>query len=160
MKRLISASLLILLAGCGGSSARTTQADRTKAAILRVLQEDNRLCEGVKKLSPGTPPSQVALAVGEYCDEAGRLDLSECPPDFRVAYRHHIEAWREAQGVIKELPDTFLQGFLMGAINGFLRNEADGGTARVEGQLRRALEGIRETFHEVERIGVTHGAAL
>jgi hypothetical protein len=48
----------------------------------------------------------------------------------------------------------------MGAMNGLLRGESDGGTARLEGGVRRALERVRDTWIEVEKIGARYGAAL
>jgi hypothetical protein len=48
----------------------------------------------------------------------------------------------------------------MGAMNGILRGEVDGGTSRLEGGLKRALERVRDTWIEVEKIGAKYGAAL
>ena len=39
--------------------------------------------------------------------------MSDCPADFRVAYRHHMRAWREAELAIKQLPDGLLEGLFM-----------------------------------------------
>ena len=144
-----------LASGCGSSSA-----ERNKAAILRVLRQDQELTKKRESLPPNSSPSEIARAVGQYCTDLERLELSDCPADFRVAYRQHMRAWREAQAAIQQLPDSFLEGVFVGALNSFLRGEHDGGAARLEGDLKRSLERVRTTWEEVEKIGAKYGAAL
>lgn len=111
-------------------------------------------------LPPDATPPQIAWAIGRYCDALGQLDMSDCPADFRVAYRHHLGAWREAQAVIAQLPDGFFAGLFTGFKNALLRGEVDGGTSRLEGSVKRAAERVRDTRIEVEKVGARYGAAL
>ncbi len=52
----------------------------------------------------------MAQAVDQYCDDLEKLNMSDCPADFRVAYREHMRAWREVGAAYRELPDTFTEG--------------------------------------------------
>ena len=145
---------------CSVTAGCTSSEDKANQNILRVLRADKELAKKRESLPPNATPSQIAWNVGQYCNDLERLDMADCPADFRVAYRHHIGAWREAQAAIQALPDGFLEGLFMGAMNGILRGEADGGTSRLEGGLKRALERVRDTWIEVEKIGAKYGAAL
>jgi hypothetical protein len=156
----IAALLALSSCGCGTSASDVAHSDKTKQAILRVLGQDQQLAKKRKTLPPKSTPTQIAWGVGQYCDELDRLDMSDCPADFRVAYTQHIRAWREAESAIQRLPDSFLQGVLMGAMNSILRGETDGGQSRLEGELKHALERVRMTWEEVERVGAKYGAAL
>lgn len=48
----------------------------------------------------------------------------------------------------------------MGAMNSILWGERDGGASRLEGDVKRTLERVRDTWIEVEKIGARYGAAL
>jgi hypothetical protein len=152
--------LVVVGAGCGNSvETAKAAADKTKWAIERVLRADEKLYKEGMKLAPNAAPSHLARAIGVYCDGLDQLDMSDCPADFRVAYRQHVRAWREAQAVVKGLPEGFLQGVFMGVFNALLRGEADGGRGRLEGDLKHAMERVRTTWEEVEKTGAKYGAA-
>jgi hypothetical protein len=151
--------------GCGRPPAPTAaqeppQAEKDRQAVRRVLLADRELAWKRDAIPPGATPSQVAWAVGRYCDDLERLDTSDCPADVRVAYRHHAGAWREAEAAIRQLPEDFLDGLLKGAANSVLRGEPDGGLGRLEGGVRRSLERFRDTRIEVEKVAARYGAAL
>jgi hypothetical protein len=155
----------MLTTGCGRSASTPaaqgpSQAEKDKHAILRVLRADQELTRQRDALPPGATPSKIAWAIGRYCDDLERLDMSDCPADFRVAYRHHVGAWREARAAIAKLPDDIFEGVFMGAMNSILRGELDGGASRLEGDVKRSLERVRDTWIEVEKIGARYGAAL
>lgn len=133
---------------------------KSKNSILRVIKADLELTRQHQNLPPNATPSQVAWSVGQYCDRLERLDMSDCPADFRVAYKHHIRAWRDTQVALKQLPDCFLEGVFMGAMNSLLRGETDGGQRRLELGLNQALERVRITWENVETTGAKYGAAL
>jgi len=139
--------------------AKRADEERIKVAILRVFEEDSVFSKKKENLPPNSSPSQIAWAVGGYCTEMERINMLDCPPDFRVAYKHHTTAWREAHAAIQQLPDSFLGGVFMGAMNSVLRGEIDGGQSRLEGGLKTALMRVRTTWEEVERIGAKYGVA-
>jgi hypothetical protein len=153
---------VLLNGGCSRESDKAKAAtEKTRAAIERVLKADDKLAkEREKNLPPKANPSQIGWSIGVYCDGLERLEMSDCPADFRVAYRQHIRAWRDAEAAVKKMPDSFLEGVFVGIWNSALRGEADGGTSRLEGDLKRATERVRTTWEEVERTGAKYGAAL
>jgi hypothetical protein len=136
------------------------QAEKDKQAVLHVLQADRQLALTRDRLPPQATPAQIAWAIGRYCDDLERLPMADCPAEFRVAYRHHAGAWREAQAAIQRLPGDFFQGVLTGAMNSILRGELDGGASRLEGEVKRCLERVRDTGIDVEKTGARYGAAL
>jgi len=133
--------------------------DPVKQAILFILQEDARNAAAIQ---PGekAKPSEVAAAYGQYCAVIEQLDLSQCPADFRVAYRHYIRAWRERQAAVAQFPDDFLSEVFVGFLNGLLNNESDGGRGRWQMNLRNATVKVQTMAEEVEKIGAKYGAAL
>lgn len=162
--KVATTSCLLLAAVAGGCSAppatQMSDAERTKLYILRVMKADEQLSKKHKELPPSATPPQMVWAIGQYCDGLEVLYMADCPADFQVAYKQHMRAWREVQAAIKQLPDGFLEGFFMGAVNGVFRGETDGGQSRLEGSVKRAAERVRITWEEVERIGAKYGAAL
>lgn len=108
-----------------------------KACIERVLQEDSE-------------SSENAESVSEVVARMRAIDTSGCPADFRTAYLAHIHAWEEARKVEQEAkklgkPDGFWDG--LQAIS--LKNAGNS-----------ASQKIGQTFQEVERVAVLHGAKL
>jgi hypothetical protein len=153
--------MTILSAGCSREADKATAAaERTRAAIERVLKADEKLAKERGNLPPKATPSQIAWSIGVYCDGMERLEMGDCPADFRVAYKQHMRAWRDTQAAVSQLPDSFLEGVFLGFFNGMLRGELDGGSGRLEGDLKRAIERVRTTWEEVEKIGAKYGAAL
>lgn len=152
------AALLGLLgpAGCGGKS----EAERVCAAVLRVLKEDRQLVERTQNLPPDAKPSQVAWAIGRYCDGLEALPMSDCPADFRVAYKQHTRAWRAVQDATAALPNGLWSGLWMGVKNQLLRGEADGGQSRLEGGLQKAFDEVKQTWQAIEQTAAKYGAAL
>ena len=129
----------------------------------------------------GDLPVKIPKEVRQYADvvcideakhafESVRLEavIVDQTSGARLAgYRQTVRLWRgrpvveiESELDIQQLPDGFLEGVFMGAVNRLLRGETDGGTSRLEGGLKRALERVRDTWIEVEKIGAKYGAAL
>ena len=150
-----------LLTGVGCSLK--SEEEKTKQAILFILREDKRIHEATieqqLRRSDATP-SQLAQAIANYCAQAEALNLSSCPADFRVAYRHHIHAWRKVQAAVQELLDGFLEGVFIGFFNSLLRGELDGGVSRLLSNVENAEKQVEATWMEVEKIAAKYGAAL
>ncbi len=164
MRSLTKAGLLILFAipiGCSGASTGSADAatgqERTRQAIRIVCAEDHRLVADVKRADASGSVARLAAAVRRYCDGLESLPLSDCPADFRVAFRHHGRAWREFQRVVEEYPDGFGEGVLVGFANAVLRGEADGGAGRMQDEVRAALRRVSLTWEEVERVAARYG---
>ena len=142
---------ILAICGCSGSE---------RSAIERVISMDKQISdETIGAVPDDGTPSNLAFAISQYCGRAEKQDVSDCPADFQVAYKYHVRAWREAQAAVNELPDDFLSGLFMGAMNGIFRGETDGGTARLEGDLKQANEKINSTWMELEKIAAAHDIA-
>ena len=138
----------------------STEAELARQNILSVLRADERLGKQLDGSVPqGSSPSMIVTCVARYCAELESLDMSDCPADFRVAYREHMRAWRQMEGAIREIPDSFLEGVWQGFLNG-LSGESDGGASRLRGDLRNAINGVTSTWNNVEQVGAKYGAAL
>src|SRR4051812_37999130 len=97
--------LLVLLGGCAKSRPRIADPDETQAtpadpgeveAIRRVIAEDKRI--GNEHLPSGHADATVAgasAAVRRCCQELEAISLTDCPTEFRTAYRRHTQAWRD-----------------------------------------------------------------
>ena len=150
----------VMLAEHGrGDASNEHAALLAKEAILTVLKEDKRLGDAAQADSANRTPSEIAGRFANYCMLADAIDLSACPPEFRVAYRQHLRAWRELVSAVRELPNGFADAALTGFING-LCGEVDGGSSRLVGGVKKAEERVRTTWEEVEKIGTKYGAAL
>lgn len=104
-------------------------------------------------------------------EEMRKLDMSQCPRDFAVAYLDHIYAWEDA-GKIQRAERALHSDENIGNVLGqqlmqsiFSSDEsALRDAAETETRLRAAAEAassrIITTFHKVERIAVAYGATL
>jgi hypothetical protein len=124
------------------------------------MKADEQLSKKFKEAPPNLAPGQIAWLIEQYCVALERLDMSDCPSDFRVAYKQHMRAWREAHVAVNEIPDGFVDGLVVGFMNGLVRGERDGGLGRMESKLRNAEDRIRTTWEVVERIAGQYGAVL
>src|ERR1043166_9025868 len=123
-----------LIPACGTAS----EADRYREAMVRVFQADQQLAAKRKQAAPSSAGlADVITATEAYCTGLEQLDMSDCPADFRVAYRHHIRAWRDAVAAVRELPDGFWEGALIGLLNG-LTGVVDGGYGRMSAAVKAA----------------------
>lgn len=159
-KNCIWATILGLVLLLAGSGCGRTEAEVHTEAILRVLLNDKALSAKLQTAIPTTTTVEARAALlDEYCRGLDEFDMSECPPDFRLAFRHHIEAWRSAASKLREMPDGFWEGVLMGAVNS-LSGEMDGGAGRLNSEMQQAQRAIKETYQEAERIAAKYGAVL
>jgi hypothetical protein len=145
---LVLASVLGWAVGRGGG----------RVAIERVYAADRDLSrERDAAAAAAKYPSEVAAAIRRYRERLGAVDTAGCPADFRAAYRRHMRAWEEVEGVVAARPDGVLAELLTGALNGFLKGELDGGAGRMDRDLKAALGKVRDSWEEVERVGAAHG---
>lgn len=168
----LTAGLLLAIAGAAvlfirnpelgeAGSKPASQETRIASSILRVLKADKAASDRSKELLPQNPTaSQVANAIGQYCEAASSIDASGCPAAFTVAYRHHISAHRDVQAAFQQMPEGLLDGALMGALNFYLQGEIDGGASRMQGALQEAVKQVESTWREVERIAASYDVAL
>lgn len=153
--------LLAVCLGCGSAEKPISEAERTRAAVQRVLEAHrdlaNRRDQAFATISS---PRQAALEMERFCIDQERIDLSGCPADFRVAMRQHARSCRGVHDAASQLPDGFAEGFALGIFNNAIRGEQDGGFNRLTTQMEQAMTTAKGTYQEVERIGASYGAAL
>lgn len=141
--------------GCGRSEEQ-----KFRDGMLRVLKADQELGAKRDLVSPKiASPSQLANSIGQYCAAMDKLDMSDSPAEFRVAYRHHMRAWSILEVAVRQLPEDFLEGTLVGLLNG-LTGEVDGGYSRMMEAVRTAQQEVLATYQDVEKIAGKYGAAL
>ena len=146
--------LLILIASSGNSDTKITPA----GAIEQVLARDRELSiEGRKAVKGGQSPRQAVVSVVQGMKA---IDLRDCPPDFREAYARHASAWDAMAAELRQQPETFGEGFMLGLGNMLARGEVDGGQQRLAQLRDRRLEDIRVSWAEVEAMAARHGAML
>jgi hypothetical protein len=128
----------IVVFACGGVLAGCGESER--GCIERVLREDR--VAGSK-----SDPTAVVVAMR-------RIETSRCPADFRDSYYTHILAW-QAKSEIKQAIDgiTPPDGFIDGTLKLL-------GAFALAAKDAEASQAISQTFHDVERVAVRHGASL
>ncbi len=157
---LLAGAMLLFAVICVGVSGIALLLGKSSStedeSILAVLEKDEAL--GAHVVAEDRDGLIHSLTV--YTNAASRIDLTGCPPDFRVAYRRHIHAWEKVAIAAAELPKGVLDAFLMGAINSVLRGESDGGLGRIESTLNQALKDVETSWYQVEDVALGHGVAL
>jgi hypothetical protein len=150
----------VVALGWGFQGAMTGESPEA-AAILRVLREDDRISkETMGSVSTSDTPSAYATAIGKYLIQVQGVDMSDCPPDFRFAFKRHLDCWVELRSALNAIPEDFLQGFFVGFMNGYLFRERDGGLSRMAANVQQASRNIKTSFREVEQIAAKYGAVL
>lgn len=152
---LAGVTALLVASGCGRSEAEVQ-----REAMLRVLRNDKDLSAQLRSAASSATSRAVTIQlVIKYCDGLDHYDMSECPPDFRLAFRQHIRSWRAAAAQWSAMPDGFWQGVLVGAVNS-MSGESDGGARRMSTEMREAQQAVDTTYKEAERIAAQYGAVL
>ncbi len=100
----------------------------------------------------GNPGGQANFIATEF----QKIDVSNCPPDFRTAFQAHIFAWQEAAPALANdtLGNNFLEGMLAGATNDsrFI--------GQAGGQAAMATQQINATYYEVTQVAARYGARI
>ncbi len=151
---------MALLVGCRDQGDAAKPVAPEADAILRVL---TRHAELVKYRAEAeatlTKFSEVAAVWGRFCDELERLDLTGCPPDFRVAFRQHSRSCRDVQAAIAEFPDSQTEMFVIAFLNG-LAGQLDGGFGQLKANYDAANQSGNATYKHLEETALKYGAAL
>jgi hypothetical protein len=105
----------------------------------------------------------------DHVNAMRQVDLTDCPPEFREAYSHHIHAWQEAVQV--QLAKTELdKDEDAAAVEGILATVFDldatpwGDHVQAENQVQqlqaKANGDIESTWQEVEDVGRKYGVQM
>lgn len=138
----IPTCLALLLAGCSKSPDK---------AIESVL---NRCAKKTEEVNASTiSAAEAALFLAE---EMQKMDTRNCPPDFRVAFQQHINAWRDASGAFSQ--NTGLNAFLESFAAGYFNDPSFIGVSQQNAAI--ANYRINATYNELVNIAVAHGARV
>ena len=135
---------IIFFFSCGGGN--------NKKAIEEVLIKDQ--WDGYK-------------TIAEKYEYMSKINLTECPTDFRQKYMAHINAWGELAiveheaNVFKESYDSwsaYLEAFLRGAIFDFgMPGEMNEAQKELRNHYFRAIKMRKDTWHEVLACAAEYG---
>ncbi|HEX3152188.1 MAG TPA: hypothetical protein VHR66_29210 [Gemmataceae bacterium] len=155
----------VIIAWSGGCFTKNSasEADQKAAlerqAIARVFAADKSLHRQLEQLPDNAKTSELVGAIRRYCDSLDRLDMTNCPVEFQVAYKHHIAAWRKFEGAVRQLPDGFFSGAIQGTVNLVTKGEWDGGVGRMQAEVQACQDNLKASWQDVERIAAQHGVA-
>lgn len=155
-------AVVILVAG-GLLIAHNINKARYKQAIETVLEQDKKAARGVER---------SASTLWVIPQRMRNIDLSECPEDFRTAYRKHIEAWDKTVPLCRRIEDfsgwgNKLKAFLAGLAAGltgrhelvasnFLENLSENESIKQE--ARKIEDEIKTTWITVVEVANSYGA--
>lgn len=101
-------SIGFFLLGLGGGYAVNPEA----AAIEKALEQDQAIYNEAKSKFP----NNAAQATRYIAERMQRIDITRCPPEFRLAFQQHVNAWAQAAPYIQA--DTPLTAFFEGLYAG------------------------------------------
>jgi len=87
-------------------SLSAPEVDRSKEAITRVFAENRPSYERVEKaVAKGfMAMDEVIKVIEAHGVVCARINTSDCPPDFQVAFKHYVEAIFSMRSACKEIP--------------------------------------------------------
>lgn len=98
----------------------------------------------------------AAQAASFLASEMQKMDTRNCPPEFRVVFQQHINAWRDASGAFAQ--NTTLNNFLEGFAAGFFQDPSFLGASQNNAAI--AAYNINATYNELVSIAAAHGARV
>jgi hypothetical protein len=137
--------LLILLclafSGCNQSPASRIEKVLNKCAAL-----------SAESSGQATPDAKIDY----FIRGTQAIDTSKCPPEFRVAFQEHVNAWLRYQSAASQ--NTLGNNILEGAVAGASGNmNLIGQTA---GNASAANDYVNETYFRLTEIAAAHGARV
>jgi hypothetical protein len=101
---------------------------------------------------PGGPGAKADFVTREF----QKIDVSSCPPDFRMAYQAHVFAWQQAAAPLSN--NNAGTAFLEGVASGLSEDPRYMGQAAQQAQF--ATQQINTTYFELTQIAARHGARI
>jgi hypothetical protein len=112
-------------------------------------ERDRKLHRLDKDLRPpftGSSFAGFAEAVSEYADKSGNMEAVTLPPDFQIAWREHIKAWRDYADFLNEMKNSSARKTLS--------------EEQLDALDTKHSDEITSTWEEVLRIGRSYGAEV
>lgn len=119
--------------------------------ISRVFQQCEKVGKEAERRFRNDPGRQATFIAREF----QKIDASDCPADFRVAFQEHINAWERAAPYFAA--DTPLNAFLEGFYSGYFDDPSAFGWSNRQAAI--AAQGIQETYYRMRTVAAAHGAA-
>lgn len=121
-------------------------------AIEKVLKRDAAIVREAKSRFP----NDAAAGTRYVAEQLQRIDTSNCPADFRLAFQQHVNAWRQSIPYVQA--DTPLNAFLEGLYAGVTEDYGALGMSSYQADLAR--EQVNATYREVLNSAAVHGARI
>lgn len=141
----ISVSLLIVI-GCGLFYAKHLQ---NRSAILAVFKQEAAVVENATIwVAPSGKILHKPFSFRQYIDGIEKIDYSQCPMDFRLAWADYVQACEADQSLVsREAPIAFLEGATLNlsAATQTLQKRSDS-SSRVE-----------EARYNIRRVAIRYG---
>lgn len=118
-------------------------------AILRVLDENKtHFKSGFEFITTESQPTAVTKMFGTYLDKIDKIDLKNCPLEFRGAWSRYVKAWKALHTKIGRLPDAYEDVTFMDALQSTFRNETEKGKV-LGGDVMQAVKQVVTTYAEL-----------
>lgn len=134
-------AVAFILSACGSDSSR----------ITKVLEQCAKISQraAVYNNSPGVQAGFIAA-------ESQKIDVTGCPPDFRMAFQSHVFAWQQAAPSLgnNNLGTAFLEGLAAGV------TEDPRFIGQAEQEASYAGQQINATYYRLTQIAAKYGARI
>lgn len=131
-----------LLAACSKSDG-----DRITDVLNQCAQNSKNAA--VFNSSPGAQANYIAA-------EAQKVGVRKCPPDFRMAYQAHVNAWLQAVPYLAN--NNFGTAFMEGLTAGITADSRFIGQADQKAEY--AIHQINQTYSNLTQIAAKYGARI
>ncbi len=141
-------SIGFFLLGLGGGFAGNPEA----AAIEKALEQD----QAIYREAESRFPNNAAQATRYIAERMQRINTTSCPPEFRLAFQQHVNAWAQAAPYIQA--DTPLSAFFEGLYAGATDDYRFLGLSSQQANLAKAQ--IGDTYRVVLNVAAAYGARI
>jgi len=138
---------LLIVLGIRGCFSGGSEASRITKVLNRCVEISHRAAQ-----YNGNPGAQANFVGTEF----QKIDVSNCPPDFRTAFQAHVFAWQQAATALANntLGTNFLEGMLAGA------TDDSRFIGQASGQAEMAVQQINATYYDLTQIASRYGARI
>ena len=141
-------SIGFFLLGLGGGYVGNPEA----VAIEKALEQDQAIYNEAKSKFP----NNAAQATRYIAERMQRIDITRCPPEFRLAFQQHVNAWAQAAPYIQA--DTPLTAFFEGMYAGATDDYSNLGISNHQANVAKAQ--IGDTYRVVLNVAAAYGARI
>lgn len=141
LRILLAAMIVLALSGFGSDASR----------ITNVLEQCAKISHraAIYKGNPGAMADFIST-------EFQKIDVTQCPPEFREAYQAHVFAWQQAAPALgnNTVGTAFIEGVAAGVTND------PGYIGQANQQAAYAGQQINSTYYVLTQIAAHYGARI